>query len=228
MEARFQAHFDSSASPNQPGRSASDVHSLITNGSGDATFLEESWTLGVHAATENLHRRRQLKADKENQAHAFSELQNLGATRFIEERQRAINSALADRAAAIVDRYDATSSQSWSPQDWIPEDQLTHSQIPAGWAPSFMPCLGASQQPASWAEMGDSAMTPQRARLLLEVIPSSTREQVRSAYRRMVGQWHPDRLQFTSDAIRNHATQHMAALNEAYRLLCSAELEQAA
>ena len=228
MEARFQVHFDYFASPNQPGRFASDVHSLIANGSGDATFLEESWILGVHAAAENLHRRRQLNADKENQARGFSELQNLGATRFIEERQRAINSALADRAAAIVDRYDATSSQSWSPQDWIPEDQITHSRIPPGWAPSYMPRLEASQQPASWTEMGDSMMTPQRARLLLEVIPSSTREQVRSAYRRMVGQWHPDRLQFTNDAIRHHATQHMAALNEAYRLLRAAELQEAA
>lgn len=227
MEARVQAHFDSSASPNQPGRSASDVHSLITNGSSDATFLEESWTLGVHAAAENLHRRRQLKANEENQARAFSELQNLGTIRFIEDRQRAADSALADRAGSIVDHYETTPSQSWSPQDWTPEDRITQRWLPQGWTPTYMSHPEA-QQAKPVGEPSSRTMTPQRARLLLEVIPSSTREQVRSAYRRMVGQWHPDRLQFTSDAIRNHATQHMAALNEAYRLLCTPELEQAA
>jgi curved DNA-binding protein CbpA len=44
----------------------------------------------------------------------------------------------------------------------------------------------------------------------------------------MVGQWHPDRLQFTTEAVRKHATQHMASLNEAYRLLCASLLERAA
>ena len=228
MDGKFQAHLDSSAIPAHPLRFGSHVQPLFADCSDEATFLEESWTLGVHAAAENLQRRRQFKADKENQARAFSELQNLGTIRFIEERQRAADSALADRAATIVDHYDAYSSQSWSPQDWIPENQITHSRIPQGWAPSYMPRVEGSQKPASSTEMGDSTMTPQRARLLLEVASTSTREQVRSAYRRMVGQWHPDRLQFTSDAIRHHATQHMAALNEAYRLLCSAELEQAA
>ncbi len=227
MEARFQAHLDSSSTPNQPPPFASDVSPLIARGTDDATFLEESWTLGVDAAARNLHRRRQLKADQENQACAFSELQTLGTIRFIEDRQRAIESALVDRAAAIVDHYDATSSESWSPQDWTPEDQVAHSRIPQGWTPSCMPRFEASQS-ANWNEMGGSTMTAQRARLLLEVIPSSTREQVRSAYRRMVGQWHPDRLQLTTEAIRNYATQHMARLNEAYRLLCATEIQEAA
>ncbi len=224
MEARFQTHLDSSAIPNQPPPFASDATPLMANGADDATFLEESWTLGVAAAAENLRRRRQLKAYREDQTRAFRELQNLGTLRFIEEGQRAATSALVDRPAAIVDRYDAASSQSWTPQDWTPEDRIAQRWIPQGWTPGYMSRPGGPQQPRHGTEL----MTPQRARLLLEITSPSSREQVRSAYRRMVGQWHPDRLQFTTEAVRNHATQHMAALNDAYRLLCSAELEQAA
>lgn len=227
MDGKFLTHLDYSATMTQPLRFASDVGPLFADCSDDATFLEESWTLGVHAAAENLQRRRQSKADRENQARAFSELQRLATLRVVEDRQLDADSALADRAAAVVDRYDATSSQSWSPQDWTPEDRIAQRWIPQGWMPSDM-----SQHEAPQAkpigEPHNKTMTPQRARLLLEVASTSTREQIRSAYRRMVGQWHPDRLQFTSDAIRTHATRHMAELNEAYRLLCSTELEQAA
>jgi curved DNA-binding protein CbpA len=70
-------------------------------------------------------------------------------------------------------------------------------------------------------------MTISRARQILEITSASTREQVRSAYRRRVTQCHPDRLQGATEATRRHATQEMAAINEAYRLLCSAMLQTA-
>jgi DnaJ-domain-containing protein 1 len=44
----------------------------------------------------------------------------------------------------------------------------------------------------------------------------------------MVVQCHPDRHQGASDAIRRQATQRMTELNEAYRLLRTALLENAA
>jgi DnaJ-domain-containing protein 1 len=226
MEATFQTHLDSFATPNQ---SAGDVRPLFADDSNlDPLFLVESWTLGVAAATESLQRRRQVDTDRENRNRAFRELDTLGTLHFVEDRQHTAESALADRAATIVDRYDAASSQSWTPQDWVPEDRITQSWIPQGWTPSLMPHYEPLQQAAPSTEFGDSTMTTERACLLLEVSSASTREQVRSAYRRMVGQWHPDRLQFTTEAIRNHATQHMAALNEAYRLLCATLLEDAA
>jgi curved DNA-binding protein CbpA len=45
------------------------------------------------------------------------------------------------------------------------------------------------------------------------------REQLRSAYRRMVTQWHPDRLEGSSEEELNFATERMAEINLAYRLL---------
>ena len=45
--------------------------------------------------------------------------------------------------------------------------------------------------------------------------------EIRAAYRRKVSQWHPDRLDRRSEDVRQRATAQMAAINEAYRLLCS-------
>jgi DnaJ-domain-containing protein 1 len=61
-------------------------------------------------------------------------------------------------------------------------------------------------------------LTPeQSACRLLGVTAAGTREQLRAAYRRMVVAWHPDRLERGSDT--RQATERMAAINAAYRLL---------
>jgi curved DNA-binding protein CbpA len=62
-------------------------------------------------------------------------------------------------------------------------------------------------------------MTPRHACRLLGVAANSTHDQLKSAYRRMVSQWHPDRLGPATDDARQRATDQMAAINEAYRLL---------
>jgi DnaJ-class molecular chaperone len=70
-----------------------------------------------------------------------------------------------------------------------------------------------------------SQTPPQRARLLLGVAATSTREQIKAAYRRMASQCHPDRLR---EELRRQATDQMAEINEAYSLLCDCLREQAA
>jgi curved DNA-binding protein CbpA len=37
----------------------------------------------------------------------------------------------------------------------------------------------------------------------------------------MASQWHPDRLEFRTESVRQIATEQMAAINEAYHLLRS-------
>jgi DnaJ-domain-containing protein 1 len=68
----------------------------------------------------------------------------------------------------------------------------------------------------------DEGMTLGRAMRLLGLTAASTREQVRAAYRRMAGEWHPDRVAGRAEAVRQAATEQMAEINEAYRLLRSA------
>jgi hypothetical protein len=231
MQPKFQMDRDSSE---QPSRFFHDVQQLFGDDP-DPLFLEESWSLGVPAAVENLHRRRQGHAERERQSRAFRELGSLGTISFIADREQAVESLLADRAAGIASGYDsmwsprapqATTAPApgWTPQDWVPADRLAQRWIPQGWTPAGFPAQNESPQP----QPSDLVMNEPRARELLGVTASSSREQIRSAYRRMVGQWHPDRLQRPSEAACRQATQQMAALNEAYRLLCAALLENAA
>lgn len=154
----------------------------------------------------------------------------------MEDRGQAVESLLADRAANIASRYDASwsqrapqvsAAQTWIPQDWTPQDRSLQSYIPQGWMPAGVP-LRHEGIPEAADPLCDLPMCEARARQLLGVTADSTREQIRSAYRRMVGQWHPDRLQHPSEAACRQATRQMAALNEAYRMLCEALLEEAA
>ena len=62
-------------------------------------------------------------------------------------------------------------------------------------------------------------MTHHRACQLLGVTSTSTQRQIKAAYRRKVSQWHPDRLESRTKEVRLLATEQMAAINEAYRLL---------
>jgi DnaJ-class molecular chaperone len=65
-------------------------------------------------------------------------------------------------------------------------------------------------------------MTECRAREILGVTATSTRRQIKAAYRQMVSSWHPDRLECRTEEVRQFATAKMVAINAAYRLLRSA------
>jgi curved DNA-binding protein CbpA len=56
------------------------------------------------------------------------------------------------------------------------------------------------------------------------VAATSTRNEIKAAYRRVVNQIHPDRLEDRDEGVRRLANDQMAEINEAYRLLCSGHL----
>jgi hypothetical protein len=209
----------------------------------DPLFLEESWTLGIPAAAESLQRRGRNPADRERQSCASRDLDNLGSLFVIEVRDRAAGSLLADRATMIASRYASMRSerraptnaaptcdmqQNWSSAAWTADDQIAYSWIQQGPMSEGAPRHdAASREAGSATETGDK-MTIGHAHRLLGTITTSSLEEIRSAYRRKVSEWHPDRLQCASEPIRECATQQMVAINEAYRLLRAALFHHAA
>lgn len=177
----------------------------------DPLFLEETWRLGMPAAAENWHRRRQ-------QARPVRR-----ATRFDGGSTR----SFLHTAAWAADFFNppaenATDTpQTWTPQSWTPRDRSAQSWIPHGWKPQGW-APRDDEPPAHEASFAtlDNSMAADRACRILGVTPDSSREQIRSAYRRKVSQCHPDRLHSATDAVRKLATEQMAELNDAYRLLC--------
>jgi hypothetical protein len=120
--------------------------------------------------------------------------------------------------------------QSWSPADWAP---TTNSRIggfrrtPQDYTPEGVPRqIAVSREAESLGEPWDN-ITVANAHRLLGTTTTCTREQIRSAYLPKVSEWHPDRLLHTSEAVRECATQQMAVINEAYRLLRTALLKDA-
>ena len=185
----------------------------------DPLFLEEAWRLGLPAAAENWHRRRRDRDDSNRRVPAERDTLS-----FCNSAQWAAE-YVSLRTVPTEDSRPRT-SPGWTPQAWTPLDRaeqrwIPHGWTPRGWAPNNDP------SPSQDAPARDGNMTSQRACEILAVSPDSTREQVRSAYRRQVGACHPDRLQRASDKVRRTATDRLAKLNQAYRLLCDL-LQQAA
>lgn len=68
---------------------------------------------------------------------------------------------------------------------------------------------------------GVSPMSVQSASKLLGISAHGTREQKRAAYRQMASRYHPDRFGARTEAECRTATSRMAAINEAYSVICS-------
>jgi DnaJ-domain-containing protein 1 len=66
----------------------------------------------------------------------------------------------------------------------------------------------------------EGPLTLESARRLLGVAATSTREQIRVAYRKMASRYHPDRLARATAQEQELANDRMARINAAHRLLC--------
>jgi len=75
-----------------------------------------------------------------------------------------------------------------------------------------------------WQAADDAMVCPltlESARRLLGVAATSTREQIRVAYRKMAARYHPDRLARATPREQKLANDRMATINEAHQLLCT-------
>jgi len=174
----------------------------------DPQFLEESWTLGMAAAKESWQRRQRNHVERERQSRAFREMDSLGGLNFVQANDW-VAAWRGSMAAVVVDAGGLTQ---------FGEELAGPAVIWIQNEPEQEPC-------ETW-EDGDcdsgDPMTEVRACRLLGVDAGSTREQIRAAYRRRASQWHPDRR------AGQVATERMAAINEAYRLLREGLISKAA
>jgi DnaJ-domain-containing protein 1 len=185
-----------------------DVERLLgDNAQPDTLFFVESWTVGVPAAIENWQQRRLEQADHKSLNRGYREPVSIETAPFVQESALYAEFLSSARAAANAERYDA----GWSQQS--PEGSATQTQDQA------------PRESDGFAEECDCShdtihpMTQRRACQLLGVNATSTQKQIKAAYRQRVSQWHPDRLENRTDGVRLLATEQMAAINEAYRLL---------
>lgn len=159
----------------------------------DAAFFVDSWTEGKAAAAEDFVRRR--KAIK-NGPHITCERYNFPSFILIG-----------------ADKIDASAGAAWAPRSEY------HETIPL-----------VNEQPIAVEEqadihLGDDSetacpLTTETAYRVLRISSASSREEIRTAYRRMANRYHPDRLARRGTREQKVANIRMASINEAYRLLC--------
>jgi len=184
----------------------------------DAQLLEESWSRGAPVAMQNWSRRRQMQAERERQTSSFRELNSLGSVWWEDAGHHNTEPLTSARVANVAQAYGAsrppsanteTHASGEATQDWMrPTKMRSINEAPVA------EC--GRPGPAS----ADTHSRIQAAFRLLGVAAGSSRRQIRDAYRRMARQWHPDQLERRTDEARQRATERMAAINEAYCLLC--------
>lgn len=172
----------------------------------DPLFFVDTWTLGMGAAVDRLKQRRQTRVSRERKDREFHDFESLGVRAFLEEN----------------DLY----------AEFVAEPPAGEESDDGGQAPQESSAQTAYQTSQEWEQFAGGSvrhqqkaepMTEDRARQILGVTRATSGKQIKSAYHRLVGQWHPDRLEYRSEQARQLATDRMAAINEAYHLLRSLE-----
>lgn len=199
--------------PNRPGqvwKFVDEFQQLLGDDSeADSQFFVETWTFGMAAAVENYQKRRKKQAGREAQNDTFRELDDLVTLSSAEESDGYAEFPSPAETATFAGQWDDDRPwQSTTGPAMQQEEQRVHE------AETLDEELDGCQEIAR-------PMTLSLACELLGVNEGSSRQQVKAAYRREVSKWHPDRLGGKSLEVRQRATAHMAAINEAYRLLRS-------
>ena len=175
----------------------------------DPLFFVESWSIGVPAAVESFRQRRQEQADQELHGRAFNHHCDLRALSFMQGRELNAEFHSSARAAAVAGCHDVgcpPHSPEWS----------------SACAPDPAPreCETSAEECDS-TQNTTRPMTEHGACQLLGVTATSTRGEIKAAYRHTASQWHPDRLGSRTEEERQLATEKMVQINAAYRLLRS-------
>jgi hypothetical protein len=172
----------------------------------EASFLEESWVSGQPMASA-AYRRQRNQPTEDDEGVTFAELNALGGF-FLSP----VNGMIGDRPAYAYPTHLAN----FYTAAWLRD--LLEKFAPR--TADHALAQDAANYKRHACDAGTSgSMTYQRACELLSVSEDSSVTQIRAAYRRMVSEWHPDRLEQSGERVRAFATQQMAAINEAYHLL---------
>jgi hypothetical protein len=211
MEQQFHGYGETGRDTGQGVRFAQEIQQAMGEDFElDPQFLEESWTVGVAAATESWQRRQRNQVEHERQSRAFRELDSLGGLNFVQA---------SDWVAALRGAWNGSMAAVATDAGMLAH----HGEDPAAEWSGRQP---EQERRELWEYGdGDGPMTQPRACRLLGVDTGSTREQIRAAYRRMASQWHPDRRMGEVGGVAN---ERMARINEAYRLLREGAMEEAA
>jgi hypothetical protein len=163
----------------------------------DPLFFVETWTIGLDAATHNLHTRRHASDARDPHAHEPQSFHFFTPVTFVDVAVSASGSTMpASFSSAWKDAYGTPASP-------------TGADAPHESAPPHAP--GLSQ-----------TLTAELACRTLGIAPSSSRKQIKTAYRQLVWRYHPDRLEHSSEHDQRAATDRMISINAAYHLLCDA------
>lgn len=173
-----------------------------------ASLFEEYWVSGQPIAA-RVSRRRANEANKTDATVSFAELNNFGNFSF--PMLTTVPTHRSNRGYQVW-------AANWYGAEWV--DRLEEHFAPQ--TPDEFPMWDSSSFKDYVSDPWTfDTMTPQQARKLLGVTSCSTRTEIRSAYRELVGKWHPDRFERNCASVREIGTRQTAALNEAYRLLRS-------
>jgi DnaJ-domain-containing protein 1 len=157
----------------------------------DSEFFIDSWTVGFAAASQNFLRRQERLTTR---AHELPAWHTFSFTpRFVEKAE-------ASAAAAWPLREDRADERSTADLRWVDDEKEDD------W-------LGPDEVEIEGPPTRESACR------VLGVAVTSTQEQIRSAYRKMASRYHPDRLAHGDAREKRLASDRMASINEAYRLL---------
>jgi DnaJ-domain-containing protein 1 len=190
-------------SSNQSGQAApifSDFQQLLGEGSEpDPLFFIETWTLGTSAAVESFRLRQPMQPRQPMQTDRSAQ-------------------SCGDPEPSYV------SSQSFfhaNPFNWsVFVSVNTVVQENSNLIRAQQPSLESYSSDGVVSNHDEALpVSLEDARSILGVTPTSTLSQIRTAHRQQVIAWHPDHLQHKSEEVRRYATQKMAGINEAYRLL---------
>lgn len=165
----------------------------------DAEFFVRCWTEGEAGAADDFLSRHRLSQERQRQAPSVWNFAPFVPSFSAEEF--VLCQQLQDSNAA--------SSQAAVP---VPPSLPEYDDAGSSWECEF--------------ENGD-AITVERARRLLGVTADSTPAQIKSAYRHLVREYHPDRVEGSNSQVRQTANDRMIAINQAYCLLSAQALARA-
>ncbi|MGA2049810.1 MAG: J domain-containing protein [Terracidiphilus sp.] len=185
---------------------------LGDDSSPDPEFFVESWTFGLNAAVDNYQQRRHKKANRGRPGSPFED--------FDDMVNLSVNDMSMNQDSEVSNDYPHAVETSMYTGNYETGWKLRSSEEVAAPMRSQVAQKGdAFEEEFAIGQAAAYPMTLASACELLEVAASSTRQEIKAAYRRKVSQWHPDRLDRRSEGVRHRATEQMAAINEAYRLL---------